>query len=246
MSRQISVLGLVLLLACGQVRAAGIVIDSVLGERSRYVPGIESFSQDEAARHAAMLTLAAEGWDLASVNGWLHRRGEPAWSGGIEWAVAGVTRALSEHWGYPAPGGDIRSLQFHTDDTVSRPGHSVGEPSPFGVISGSYSTGHLQLGVKEWGTFSIDDQIEPVFPTYDMPNGENRYGDKYYSGFGDGTAELATLTQGRGDLTDGAIARHYGSPSWQRALCGLEEHPSDNPLRFWPIGGVEQCADTRG
>ena len=115
-----------LLLSCvaHQTDAAGILIDSVFGERSIYVPGIEIMSQSEVTRHAALWSLSPEGWDPLSVGGFLHRRGTPQWSGGVEWTVAGVPAEVSDGWGYELNGeavtyGNGRELQFHTDDSVS-------------------------------------------------------------------------------------------------------------------------------
>ena len=126
--------------------ASELVISSLaLGERTEDVPGIESMSQEDIARQAALLALAPEGWNLEARGGRLASYGppdQPGWDGGVEWAAHEIPADSSSDFGYDLNAeawqyGPVRSLVFHTDDTLTRPPHDIGEPRPFGVISGT-------------------------------------------------------------------------------------------------------------
>lgn len=162
-----------------------IVIDSILGRRSRPVSGIENMSQADVAREAAALAIAPDGWNLAQCGARVVQfgpgpaTGEPGtgWDGGIEWSAYGAAAPCSDTFDYPISVGS-RHLMFHTDDTISRAGHNVGEPSPFGAISGFADGTFLVLGVQNWGTFSVEPFPEP-------PNvAEVRVGGLTWSGAG--------------------------------------------------------------
>lgn len=154
-----------LLMSSGLVLTAHaefIVIDSVLGLRAKYVPGIETMSQGDVAREAALFAMEPNGWDLLSFGAYLEEYGPPGWIGGVEWSATGVPAEYSDLWGYALNqqaqnNGNRRHLMFHTDDTVYRGSHDVCEPSPFGIISGWMDGVLAQCGITEWGTYYVAD-----------------------------------------------------------------------------------------
>jgi len=159
-------LALVLVIISTAALAEFLVIDSVLGMRSKDIPGIGGMSQGDVAMEAALLALSVEGWDLAVYGAYLDDFGPPGWSGGIEWGVLGIPAAESDDWGYDVcEECAVRNLMFHTDDTVYRMSHDICEPSPLGVISGFMSSPDwFHCGVVDWGVFYIDTD-DPVATT---------------------------------------------------------------------------------
>jgi len=141
-----------------------LVIDGVLGERVKSVPGIENMSQQDVAYEGVLFALSPEGWDLESVGGVAGEYGPPAWQGGIEWSLSNVPAEHSSDWGYELNAeaqqhGNRRHLMFHTDDTVYRWNHDVCEPSPYGVISGFMDGVLAQCGMTSWGVFYVTDTV---------------------------------------------------------------------------------------
>jgi hypothetical protein len=152
-----------------------IVIDSVLGIRSKEIPGIEAMSQADVAKEAAQLAFSEEGWNLENLGGGLQILGPPYWSGGIEWTVNNVPSENSNDWGYELneeaeQHGGARALVFHTDDTISRMQHDICEPSPFGVISGTMAGAWSQCAVTNWGIFYVC-----MNPYIVLPDGSGDY-----------------------------------------------------------------------
>jgi len=64
-------LALVLVIISTAALAEFLVIDSVLGMRSKDIPGIGGMSQGDVAMEAALLALSVEGWDLAVYGAYL-------------------------------------------------------------------------------------------------------------------------------------------------------------------------------
>ena len=157
------------MVASGGVKADLIVINSAaFGEKSREVPGLEFMTQAEVAHEAVKFALDPSGWNLADIGGYAQEFGAPMFSGGTEWVLR-APDSTSASFGFNVYGWDApwneRVLIFHTDDTISRSSHDLGEPAPFGTISGLRPGVYphwLEVAVQDWGTYSVGVVPEPT------------------------------------------------------------------------------------
>ena len=120
--------------------------------------------QLEISRQAALFALSSQGWNLTVYDGSLEYNGPPYWSGQIYIAAVSAIgqdynflktlfgyELNQEAWTY----GPVFGLVFHTDELVERLAHNIGEPSGFGVITGTSGGIWAQCMVQNWGSFYI-------------------------------------------------------------------------------------------
>jgi hypothetical protein len=166
-------------------------IDGPLGRRVRKLePDEIGLSQSQYSELAREFALSTIGWNLAPVSSSKGSFAPPEWSSsdGDPIFHLDVPESESDHWGYDTLPeylvDGIRRLVFHTDSLVAPPDplqivlNNIGEPSPFGTISGvvagiyedpsgeQYSAN--AIGVAEWGTYGFTKIADPGTQTHTL------------------------------------------------------------------------------
>jgi len=127
--------------------------------------------QLEISRQAGLFSLAPEGWNLESLDGWLQYR-DPSvgWIGHLYFVDTTVPVPIPQDlinlFGYNLTETDGANgagylLYFHTDEWVERSIHNIGESlNNYGVIGGGMDgNAWHQCPVPNWGRFYITELL---------------------------------------------------------------------------------------
>ena len=147
---------------------------AVLETVSKIINVSDTNDQLEISGQAALFALSAAGWNLGALDFSLDDSTftPPDWSDSIYALVSDPLDTFdsvqSQVLGYDLNQeafeyGPVFLLFFHTDRTVERLLHNIGEaPNNYGVISGGMGGEWIQMHAPEWGRFWTESVSVPV------------------------------------------------------------------------------------